>query len=384
MVKVQNNKSEVERQSHHSARLLLDLARTHEATEPERSRVLVQQARALARANQDDACEAESLYRLASLAHYDGQPGDAFALAVEARDFAMAHDVTLVVAWALNLIGLVHTNSGNHSEALACCLQALDCYRGTGHRVDEGNMLNTIASIYHELGDTDRAIVNYEAAMNANAQLNRPDFDAITLANVSSLRAERGEFDVAIEIGERALALCRLHAVGFLPEVLSALASAYGGRGDFDQARTLLNAAMAMLDASSVSFDDAVRASVELSFGQVEHSAKNESDAIAHFCSALGLAEVINAKPVAFSAHSALADLYKGLGRFEEAVYHLEAKFAINQSIFNEGTDIRIKTLQVAHEAEESRQQAEILRLRTSELEGLVRGRTTELEQFQL
>jgi putative two-component system response regulator len=279
---------------------------------------------------------------------------------------------------------LVHTNSGNHSEALACCLQALDCYRGTGHRVDEGNMLNTIASIYHELGDTDRAIVNYEAAMNANAQLNRPDFDAITLANVSSLRAERGEFDVAIEIGERALALCRLHAVGFLPEVLSALAGAYGGRGDFDQARTLLNAALAMLDASSVSFDDAVRASIELSFGQVEHSAKNESHAIAHFCSALGLAEVINAKPVAFAAHSALADLYKGLGRFEEAVYHLEAKFAINQSIFNEGTDIRIKTLQVAHEAEESRQQAEILRLRTSELEGLVRGRTTELEQFQL
>lgn len=110
MTKIQVNNTEVVRPSHDSARLLLDLARTHEVTEPERSRVLVQQARALARANQDDACEAESLYRLASLAHYDGQPGDAFALAVEARDFAMAHDVTLVIAWALNLIGLVHTN----------------------------------------------------------------------------------------------------------------------------------------------------------------------------------------------------------------------------------------------------------------------------------
>jgi len=215
VTKVQANNTEVERQTHHSARLLLDLARTHEATEPERSRVLVQQARALARANQDAVCEAESLYRLASLAHYDGQPGDAFALAVEARDYAMAHDVPLVVAWSLSLIGLVHSNSGNHSEALSCSLQALDCYRGTGHRVDEGNMLNTIASIYHELGDTDRAIVNYEAAMNANAQLNRPDFDAITLANVSSLRAERGEFDIAIEIGERALATLP-HSCGWI------------------------------------------------------------------------------------------------------------------------------------------------------------------------
>jgi len=149
VTKIQTNNTEVVRQSHHSARLLLDLARTHEATEPERSRVLVQQARALARANQDFECEAESLYRLASLAHYDGQPGDAFAIAVEARDFAMAHDVPLVVAWSLSLIGLVHSNSGNHSEALSCSLQALDCYRGTGHRNDEGNMLNTIASIYH-------------------------------------------------------------------------------------------------------------------------------------------------------------------------------------------------------------------------------------------
>ncbi len=370
--------------SHASARLLLDLARTHEATEPERARTLVQQARALARADGDRQGEAESLYRLASLAHYDGQPGDAFALAVEARDFAMAHDVPLVLAWSLNLIGLVHTNSGNHSEALSCCLQALDCYRGTDHRVDEGNILNTIATIHHELGDTDRAIVNYEAAMTANAELNRPDFDAITLANVASLRAERGEYDVAIEIGERALELCRLHAPGFLPEVLASLAESYGGRSDFSNARVLLEAAVAVLDASSVNFDDAVRAGVELAFGRVEMSAGEHATAIVHLDRALGLAEVIGAKPVALAAHGVLAESHKAVGDFERAVIHLERKFEVNQQMFNEGTDIRIKTLQIAHEAEEARQQAEILRLRTSELEGLVAGRTTELEQFQL
>lgn len=370
--------------SHASARLLLDLARTHESTEPERARTLVQQARALARADGDHHGEAEALYRLASLAHYDGQPGDAFALAVEARDFAMAHDVPLVLAWSLNLIGLVHTNSGNHSEALSCCLQALDCYRGTDHRVDEGNILNTIATIHHELGDTDRAIVNYEAAMTANAELNRPDFDAITLANVASLRAERGEYDVAIEIGERALELCRLHAPGFLPEVLASLAESYGGRGDFSNARVLLEASLAMLDASTVTFDDAVRAGVELAFGRVEMAAGEHANAIVHLDRALGLAEVIGAKPVALSTHGVLAECHKAVGDFERAVFHLERKFEVNQQMFNEGTDIRIKTLQIAHEAEEARQQAEILRLRTSELEGLVEGRTTELEQFQL
>ena len=84
--------------SHASARLLLDLSRSRESTEPDRARVLVQQARALARAEGDRPVEAEALYRLASLAHYDGQPGDAFALAVEARDYAMEHDIPLVLA----------------------------------------------------------------------------------------------------------------------------------------------------------------------------------------------------------------------------------------------------------------------------------------------
>jgi len=370
--------------SHASARLLLDLARTHEVTEPERARSLVQQARALARAEGDHLGEAESLYRLASLAHYDGQPGDAFALAVEARDFAISHDLPLVLAWSLNLIGLVHTNSGNHSEALSCCMQALDYYRGTDHRVDEGNLLNTIATIHHELGDTDRAIVNYEAAITANAELNRPDFDAITLANVATLRAERGEYDEAIKIGERALELCRRHAPGFLPEVLSSLAESYGKCSDFSNARVLLEAALAMLDASSVSFDDSVRSGVELAFGRVEMAAGEHATAIVHLDRALGLAEVIGAKPVVMSAHDALAESLKAVGDFEKAVFHLERKFKVNQQMFNEGTDIRIKTLQIAHEAEEARQQAEILRLRTSELEGLVVGRTTELEQFQL
>ena len=40
--------------------------------------------------------------------------------------------------------------------------------------------------------------------------------------------------------------------------------------------------------------------------------------------------------------------------------------------------------LQVAHDTEAARQQAEILRLRTGELEALVRGRTYDLEEYQL
>ena len=83
-------------------------------------------------------------------------------------------------------------------------------------------------------------------------------------------------------------------------------------------------------------------------------------------------------------AHTELAQAYKQLGQFEEALVHQEARFTQHEALFSRGTDLRIKTLQIAHDTEAARQQAEILRLRTGELEALVRGRTYDLEEYQL
>jgi putative two-component system response regulator len=107
-------------------------------------------------------------------------------------------------------------------------------------------------------------------------------------------------------------------------------------------------------------------------------------EAIKMFNEALALAEQAAMPEAALQAHEQLGQLYKSLGRFEDALVHQEARFSLNEELFNRGTDLRIKTLQIAHDTEAARQQAEILRLRTSELEALVRGRTHELEENQL
>src|SRR5215203_1465632 len=63
-----------------SVRGLLDDARTAEADDLIRSRSLVQQARVLARSNEDQPGEAEALYRLASVTYQLGQLDEAFGL----------------------------------------------------------------------------------------------------------------------------------------------------------------------------------------------------------------------------------------------------------------------------------------------------------------
>jgi putative two-component system response regulator len=376
-----------ETSEHTSVRDLLDRARAEEHADPVAARALIQQARTVAHAMGDGAGESEALYRLASLSFYAGRADEAFALAVEARDLAMDHGHYLVVAWSLNLLGIVHLGAGNYSEALQSCLQSVERYRMTDHRVDEGNHLNTVASVYHALGDTDRAIVTLEAALAANRELDRPDVDAITLANMASLRAERQEFLLAVSLGEQALQIAREHASSFIPQILTTLGEAYLGIGYPERAIEVLSGALEELrrrDGDGDSSNASVWTAALLALGQAAARSGDGAAAVAHLDRGLELACRNGLRSSELALHSALAEVHKSLGNYEAAVAHLEARFDVNQTLFNEGTDLRIRTLQIAHDTEQARQQAEILRLRTTELQQLVDGRTSAIEEFQL
>ncbi len=375
------------RASSPSVRELLDQAKTVEQQDATASRILVQQARVLARSQADEPGEAEAFYRLASLAYYSGQADEAFGVAVDARDLARKCGAVVVEVWALNLMGIVHLNAGNHTEALSCCLRGLEQYRTTDHRVDEGNLLNTVATIHHQLGDTDRAIVTYEAALSANRQLARPDFDAITLANMAQLRAERSEFFLAVSLGESALELSREHAPGFMPEVLANLGEAYASLSDQRRAAECFDEALHILDDRTqrgAECNPKEMISVRIARGKASIADGDLVRAEDDLRIALDVAQRANVRPSELKAHELLSIVYKRLGRHEQALSHQESRFELHQDLFNQGTDLRIKTLQIAHDTEHARQQAEILRLRTSELEALVRGRTHDLEEYQL
>ncbi|MGD9996600.1 MAG: HD domain-containing phosphohydrolase [Ilumatobacteraceae bacterium] len=371
-----------------SVRELLDDARACEGTDNAAARAMAQQARVLARTLDDLAGEAEALYRLASIAYSSGQADDAFAIALEARDLARRAGKTVVEVWALNLIGLVHYNAGNFSEALESALQALELYRLTDHRIDEGNLLNTIAIIHHSLGDTDRALVTYEAALTANKGLGRPDNDVLTLSNMAEVRAGRNEHLLAVSLGEAALDLSRVHSPEFAPEILARLSESYCALAALDRASECLDEAERLFaerqEMAGAPDGRPTAFALAMARGKVSRESGRLEDAAAHFSVALEVAHEGGMLENELRAHSELAQAYKALGRFEEALRHQEARFAQHEALFSRGTDLRIKTLQIAHDTEAARQQAEILRLRTGELEALVRGRTYDLEEYQL
>lgn len=366
---------------------LLEQAREVEASDMHKARSLVQQARVLARSIQDQPGEAEALYRLAELSYASSLNNEAFAVALESRDLAAQCAAKKTNVAALNLIAAVQYHSGNFSEALASAFAALELYRSTGERASEGLLLNSIAVIQHSLRDTDRAIVTYEAALMANKGQNRPDLDAITLANMAKVRADRHEDLLAVSLGESALVLAKVHGPEFVPEILARLAMAYVTLAALDRSAACLDEADSVLrdrTARNVSLSPGSVVTVRIARGELYVAQHLRDHALREWGEALELAMRANMSEVGLSLREKLANLCKEMGRFDQALAHQEARYALNEEMFNRGTDLRIKTLQIQHDTENSRQQAEILRLRTTDLEQMVAQRTDVVETFQL
>ena len=361
-----------------AVRELLERAARTRHSQPDDARNYALQARVVARAEGDRPGEAEALYRLASIAHLGGDPEDAFGLAMEASEVAQSCDAGIVEAWAMHLLGIIHYQASNFSEALEHCLGALETYQaavdGT-EGVDSGNILNTIAAIYHSMGDNDRAIVTYEQALAVEEPFGRQEFIALILGNVARIRASRSEYLPAVSLGRRAVEMAREHSPSIVTNLLADLAEAYMGLADpqkaaecFAEART----ALAEQSASGTEPTSGAQLALMTAEGRVALRRGALDEAIAVLQAALDMSERTEAKEYELEINDLLATAFKRSGRFEEALERREVHDEEYRKIFTHAADLRLRTLQVAHETQNARAEAEILRLRTTDLNAAI------------
>jgi putative two-component system response regulator len=370
---------------------MLDEAIALRATAPDAARHLARAARVQARAESLDVEEAVGIHLLAVLAHADGKTDEAFALAAEAIAIADRHtgdpDVAPTLAWSLHLLGVIHFQASNHPAALAMCFRALDVYRTTDLAVDEGRILHTIASIHQATGDADRALATYETALAINEPFDVPAIDALLLGNMARLHGRRGNTDRAVELGDRALAIARRAAPELAGGLLADLAEWHTALGDRATAERCLDEARSnwrarLLDGDGVTPFDQL--SMMLAEGRVALRLGNYDEAWAALVPALDLADRTDHRDLELEIHDLLATAYRQVGRFEEALLHRERHFALHREIYSDSTDLRIRTLQLAHDDQAARMRREMVRLRTSELVGSFAARRVDVDAYHL
>lgn len=356
---------------HSRVRQLLDDAALCRIDDPARARKLSLEARILSRASETAADEAEALCCLASIAHQGGRTDEAFALAAEAVDVSAGGEPTPSLAWSHHLLGVVHFEANNFAAALEQSRLALASYRATGHQVDEGKILHTIAAIHQAMGDDDRAIETYENALAINEPLGRLELDVIVLGNLADLHRSRDEFLPAVTLGRRAVELAREHAPELLGGLLAGLAEAYVGLADHDSATQCFAEARAdwklrVADGHELAPIDHL--GITLAEGRVALRSGQVDEAIALLSAALDLAARTVQRDVELEIHDLLATAFKDAERFDKALEHRERHFALHREIFDDSAALRLRTLQVAHSNQTARHRAEITRLQSSEL----------------
>lgn len=345
------------------------------------------EARVRARVDSSPVSEAEAVYRLAAIGLERGESFEALAFASEAMSLVERLDPHPVHAWSLHLIAVIHHRAGNHAFALDASRRALDVYRSTADDIDEGRFLSTIAAVHQSMGDHDRAVAVYEAALAVNELHDRWDLAAVVLGNLARLRGRRGEHITAIAIGRDAIDLARDHVPHLVAGLYADLAEASAAIGDTATAsRCFLDARSEWQRRSQAGNDVTVneQLAVMISEGRVALRGGRVDVAIGSLTAALGLAELHEQRQSRLELHDHLATAFKHVGRDGEALRHRERQFALHREVMADATDLRLRTLQVAHDEQFARHSAEMTRLRTSELSADLVDSQADVDAFHL
>jgi len=118
--------------------------------------------------------------------------------------------------------------------------------------------------------------------------------------------------------------------------------------------------------------------------GELYVAQRLREHALREWGDALDLATKAAMSEEALKLHKKLADLSREMGRFEQALQHHEARYALLEEWMTHGTKVRVDNMQIEHESRVMRLEAEVTRLRTSELDQLVNVRSEELQQYQV
>ena len=292
------------------------------------------------------------------------------------------------VASQLNNIGTVYAYCGDYAEALKHFRAAEANFTERTKLVSRAQILNNIGFTYVSLGEHASAIPILLESLKAARKMTRP-------GQTSHLHAQANIYDSlcqaylaqndlpsALRAARKSTGICR--QIGDLKkeaEYLLILGDVFYRMGQSDEAENQYQLALGLAREHGFRREQA-EACRRLGKRQGEQG--NFELARQLLLSALTIAEENKTLREVYECHFALAGLYKAAGEFQKALEHYEHFHQIKELVFNDQSDQRIKHLEILHQVEQARRDAEIHQQKSVELqkEILERKKAHELAEI--
>ncbi len=325
--------------------------------------------RSLAALNNDagnyDIALSQSLRALEIL---DGLPGDMLATSSTKIEI-------------LGNLSWTYRSFGDYGIAAEYAMQGLKLAQGIEDRRHEAGMLNILSVIYAESNNLDAALEINLKALQYCRDMGTVRSESISLNNLAMTYLELGNSTQALEASQESLRLARENGIGGIAlTALSTMGEIYLGIKDFTKAEEYLLQALTLAREKKAGSEEL---QCWLNLGKVYQGQQNDQAALTAFQSALSISHASNDRRAEFQCHQMLSEVYEKQGELEAALQHYKQFHALKESVFNENTAKRLAGLQVVHQVETAKRDAEIHFLKTIELRHEIEERKSAQESLE-
>lgn len=328
------------------------------------------------------------------------------ALAEEARQLStggkMATDpYEKGLAHSLMTLGFVCIEKARFSESVSLLMQALPLFGKQNDQEGRFRVLNMLGNVYSLIGDYPEAMTYYLKSLELAESSNNKDLESVALHNIGYVNLATQNYQQALEYFFKSLPYYNnnksvdsayayeniAHTYFFLKEyekglafglrALEATRSAEGAPIEVDVWNTLgeLYEALGNEKKALECFQEGWRVAEtkNLDFNLIESLRRlgalycrqgRLELALETLQQAHKICDRLDARHLHFQVHLALAETYKRAGNFHQALIHFEAYHRHEKEVFNERSDLKLRTLEVMHRVEDARKEAEIYQLK--------------------
>lgn len=305
---------------------------------------------------------AESLTNLAFAYNRLGKREQAFSWAMDALDLYESHKELTIPPTIYLTLGSIYMALSEYAEALTYYYRALDQAQQQEDRYHEASVLNHIGIIHNRLGDFSQVIEVSNQALALYRQLGDRSGQATIYNNQAMAYFALKAYDNALEHAQRALKVAEeIGHIRLTTSIHATIGEIYIEVKTFDKAEHHLQISRTLAQENQIAY---IEMYSQLMLGKVRNQQQQPEEALPFLHVALAKAKEISVREDTAVCYEAIAQSYKLLGDFEQALAHFEAYHHIQHEIFNEESDQRLRNLQVVHQTRTAQQEAEIYQLR--------------------
>jgi diguanylate cyclase (GGDEF)-like protein len=287
------------------------------------------------------------------------KPEEALPIGLKADQLAQQIGDKYLIGSIQSLLGRIHWHIDDYASAMGYYLNALKLVQ-TEHHLDlEISLINGLGMVQYGLENYVESLGYFKACLE-KASRDDTTGKADANNNIAYVLHMLARDQEAVDYAEAALGLFSQteNYVGKL-HTYHSLGAIHFALRNYEQAMKYLQAG---LELSRQNTSQLLELTFISEISRIHQIEGNLDQAKQELLLALQTAEKINSLTNISLIHERLVGIYKERQNYQSALEHFEAFHAAFKKIFNDKSDQRIKNLEILHQVESARKQAELYR----------------------